>query len=76
MNDMYCYIIIDYYRNPKNKFEMKDSDAMHKDVNPLCGDEITIHLKLHKNIIKKATFTGSGCAISQASVSMLFEHIE
>ncbi|MEK6900451.1 MAG: SufS family cysteine desulfurase, partial [Nanoarchaeota archaeon] len=68
--------IIDHYKYPKNKGEMEGYTFKQKQVNPLCGDQITIYLRSEEGKISDATFTGSGCAISQASVSMLLERIK
>ncbi|MEK6863311.1 MAG: Fe-S cluster assembly sulfur transfer protein SufU [Nanoarchaeota archaeon] len=68
--------LIDHYKSPKNKGEMEKYTLKQKQVNPLCGDQITVYLKLENDKIIGATFTGSGCAISQASVSMLLEKIK
>ena len=70
---MYADIILDYYRNPRNYGTVKDMDATAKDYNPLCGDEIEISLKIENNRIADIKFSGHGCAISQASASMLTE---
>jgi len=72
--DIYREIILDYYRNPRNfgKLEKYDIDA--HDVNPLCGDEIEVQVKVGDGQkIEEIKFTGKGCAISQASASMLTE---
>ena len=74
--EMYKENIIDHYKNPRNKKELKDYSHKHREINPLCGDEITLYLKVDKNTISTATFIGKGCAISQASVSMLTEKIK
>ncbi len=73
---MYSEIILDYYRNPRNLGTIANSDASASDVNPLCGDEVKIFLKIENGKIKKAQFTGKGCAISQAAASMLCEYLE
>ena len=72
--DIYREIILDYYRNPRNfgKLEKYDIDA--HDVNPLCGDEIEVQVMVGDGQkIEEIKFTGKGCAISQASASMLTE---
>jgi len=72
--DIYREIILDYYRNPRNfgKLEKYDIDA--HDVNPLCGDEIEVQVRVGDGQkIEEIKFTGKGCAISQASASMLTE---
>jgi nitrogen fixation NifU-like protein len=73
--DIYREIILDHYRNPRNKGRISDADVSFHDSNPLCGDEIDIHLKVEDNIIKDIKFEGRGCAISQASASMLTEMV-
>ena len=71
--DIYREIILDHYRNPRNKGKLANADVSIHDSNPLCGDEIDIHLRVDKDMIKDIKFEGRGCAISQASASMLTE---
>ena len=73
--DIYREIILDYYRNPRNYGKIDSPDITIKDSNPLCGDEIEINVKFDGDKIKDVKFTGKGCAISQASASMLTEMI-
>lgn len=73
--DIYREIILDYYRNPRNYGKIDSPDITIRDSNPLCGDEIEIHVKFDGDKIKDVKFTGKGCAISQASASMLTEMI-
>ncbi len=70
---MYADVILDYYKNPRNFGVISKPDADARDVNPLCGDEIGIFLNINDNKISEIKFTGRGCAISQASASMLTE---
>lgn len=74
-DDIYREIILDHYRNPRNKGRISDADVSIHDSNPLCGDEIDIHLKVEGGMIKDIKFEGRGCAISQASASMLTEMV-
>ncbi len=74
-DDIYREIILDHYRNPRNKGRLTNPDVSIHDSNPLCGDEIDIHLKVEEDKIKEIKFEGRGCAISQASVSMLTEMV-
>jgi nitrogen fixation NifU-like protein len=74
-DDIYREIILDHYRNPRNKGRLTNPDVSIHDSNPLCGDEIDIHLKVEEDMIKEIKFEGRGCAISQASVSMLTEMV-
>jgi nitrogen fixation NifU-like protein len=68
--------ILDHYRNPRNYGEMPDADVRVKDSNPLCGDVVELYLKIRDGEIVDARFRGKGCAISQASASMLTERIK
>jgi nitrogen fixation protein NifU and related proteins len=74
-DDIYREIILDHYRNPRNKGKLPNADVSTHDSNPLCGDEIDIHLKVEQGKIKDIKFEGRGCAISQASASMLTEMV-
>jgi nitrogen fixation NifU-like protein len=74
-DDIYREIILDHYRNPRNKGKLPQADVSIHDSNPLCGDEIDIHLKVEQGKIKDIKFEGRGCAISQASASMLTEMV-
>lgn len=73
--DIYREIILDYYRNPRNYGKIQDPDIAQRDSNPLCGDELEMHLNIKENKVADVKFTGKGCAISQASASMLTELI-
>ncbi|NOJ27060.1 MAG: SUF system NifU family Fe-S cluster assembly protein [Nitrososphaera sp.] len=74
-DDIYREIILDHYRNPRNKGKIAGPDVSIHDSNPLCGDEIDIHMKIEGDKIKDIKFEGRGCAISQASASMLTEMV-
>jgi len=72
--DIYKEIILDYYRNPRNFGKLEGSQISSHDVNPLCGDEIEMQVRVGiDNDIQDIKFLGQGCAISQASASMLTE---
>lgn len=76
MDDFYRENILDHYRNPRNKVVLEESTHSHEEHNPLCGDEIRIQLYVNDdNVIEQVGFSGHGCAISQASASMLTEMI-
>lgn len=72
-SDMYKEIILDYYRNPRNRGTVDSPDAKSKDSNPLCGDVVEMQLKFKEGKVSDIKFNGDGCAISQASASMLTE---
>jgi len=73
--DIYREIILDYYRNPRNFGKLENPDIAMRDSNPLCGDELEMHINIKDNKVSDVKFTGKGCAISQASASMLTELI-
>ena len=75
-SDIYKDIILDYYRNPRNFGDLANADVRAKDSNPLCGDIIEMQLKINDGKIDDVRFKGRGCAISQASASMLTEVIK
>ncbi len=73
-DEMYKEIILDYYRNPRNKGILPHPDIVSHDVNTSCGDEITMHVLVKDGMIGNCRFSGKGCAISQAAASMLTEY--
>jgi nitrogen fixation NifU-like protein len=75
-SDIYKDIILDYYRNPRNFGDLQEPDVRAKDSNPLCGDIIEMQLKIGDGKIEDIRFKGKGCAISQASASMLTELVK
>jgi nitrogen fixation NifU-like protein len=77
MEDMYREVILDHYKNPRFKGELDPADISYQDDNPLCGDMIRIDLRVDdNNRVVECAFSGQGCAISQASASMLMEDIQ
>jgi nitrogen fixation protein NifU and related proteins len=74
MDDFYKEYILDHYRNPRNFGLLEAPDAAAEDLNPLCGDKICFQLRLDdQDRVAEVRFSGKGCAISQASASMLSE---
>ena len=73
--DMYREEILEHWQNPQNFGVINNADLVIEQVNPLCGDEVTFYFKIEGGKIKDAKFTGSGCAISIASASILSENI-
>ena len=77
MDDFYKEYILDHYRNPRNYGHLERVDATAEDLNPLCGDTIKIELALDgQGRVEDVRFSGKGCAISQASTSMLTESVK
>ncbi|MFN2613888.1 MAG: Fe-S cluster assembly sulfur transfer protein SufU [Actinomycetota bacterium] len=76
LDDLYREVILDHYRSPRNKHGLDHADIdVHRN-NPLCGDDITVHVAVKDGVIADAAFEGQGCSISQASASMLTERIK
>ncbi|MBI4789598.1 MAG: SUF system NifU family Fe-S cluster assembly protein [Chloroflexi bacterium] len=75
MDDLYRELILDHYQHPHNHGEIPSADISYEDSNPLCGDKIRIDIKLRDNVVEDVKFNGKGCAISQASASMLTDEL-
>jgi nitrogen fixation protein NifU and related proteins len=75
-DSIYREIILDHFRNPRNKGTLEPADYSYEDTNPLCGDEVRIDLRVVDGKVSEIGFTGRGCAVSQASASILTEMIE
>jgi nitrogen fixation NifU-like protein len=77
MDDFYKEYILDHYRNPRNFGHLEHPTAVAEDLNPLCGDKIAMELLVGDDgKISDVRFSGKGCAISQASASMLTESLK
>lgn len=76
LKDLYRDIIVDHNRHPRNFREMPDADRQADGFNPLCGDRLTVYVKLDGDRVSDVSFHGSGCAISVASASLLTESIK
>jgi nitrogen fixation NifU-like protein len=75
MDDFYRDYILEHYRRPHNFGILEAPDARYEGANPLCGDRITIMLGIRDGVVADVAFTGRGCAISQASASLLTDEI-
>ena len=73
MDSMYQQIILDHYKNPQHRGEISPFDAEVHHVNPTCGDEVTLRLRLADGQIAELGWVGEGCSISQASTSVMSE---
>ena len=76
LRDLYQETILDHYREPRNFGRMADANRKAEGYNPLCGDKVTLYLKVEDGVIRDAAFEGSGCAIATASASLLTESIK
>lgn len=73
MINLYNEILTQHNMHPSNKYELKDADFHQHGINPTCGDEITLSLKLDGDIIENTSFEGIGCAVSQASTDIMID---
>jgi nitrogen fixation protein NifU and related proteins len=76
VNDLYQEIILDHSKRPRNSHEMGDANRKAEGYNPLCGDKLKLYLRVENEIVQDASFTGSGCAISTASASLMTESLK
>ncbi len=76
LNDIYNDLIMEHSMNSYNKKKLAQCDFCEMGHNPNCGDEISLELKLNGNLIEDMAFTGHGCAISQASTSVMIDTLK
>jgi nitrogen fixation NifU-like protein len=76
MDDLYRDYILEHYRRPHNFGVIEDPTARYEGANPLCGDRITMMLVVRDGLVADVSFTGRGCAISQASASLLTDEVK
>jgi len=75
-DQMYREYILDHYKNPRNFGRLERADISHEENNPLCGDVIGMDFRVRDDVIEDVRFHGRGCAISQASASLLTERLK
>jgi nitrogen fixation NifU-like protein len=76
LDDLYREVILDHYAHPRNRGRLDPSDVSVEGANPLCGDELSLYVRLRDGRVEDARFEGRGCSISQASTSMMTEAIK
>lgn len=76
LQDLYQEVIFDHNRHPRNYRKLPDANHKLEGYNPLCGDKITLYLKVADGVIQDVAFEGSGCAISTASASLMTESVK
>lgn len=76
LKELYREVILDHNRSPRNFGEIEDADRVVNGVNPLCGDKMTLYIKLDGDRIDDVRFEGTGCAISIASSSLMTERVK
>ena len=76
LDDLYRDVVMDHYKQPRNRGTMDEADVVVEGANPLCGDEITLWLDVQEGVVQHVRFAGHGCSISQASASIMTEAIK
>ena len=76
LRELYQEVIFDHNRQPRNFHEMPEADHHADGHNPLCGDQLTVYLRINNDVIEDVSFVGHGCAISTASASLLTEAVK
>jgi nitrogen fixation protein NifU and related proteins len=76
LNDLYRDVILDHNRQPRNFGDLEPADASVEGFNPMCGDHLTLRLRLNQDTISDIRFEGQGCAISTASASLMTEAVK
>lgn len=71
LSSLYQQLILEHYRNPRNKGELEGTSVEIHMANPICGDEVRLQLRIQAGQIEEAKFVGQGCSISQAAISMM-----
>ena len=75
LEDLYREIILDHYKNPRNRGELPEPAISVEGHNPLCGDEITLYLDVADDVVRDVKVSGQGCSISQSSASMMTQAV-
>lgn len=76
LRDLYQETIFDHYKRPRNFHALSNANHHAEGFNPLCGDHMTLFLRVEDDVIRDVAFEGEGCAISMASASLMTEHIK
>jgi len=76
LSDLYQEVILDHNRRPRNFHTLRDASHSAEGYNPLCGDRLTLYLKVNGDTIEDVSFEGAGCAISKASASMMTDALK
>ena len=76
LSDLYQEVILDHNKSPRNFHKLAGANRTAEGYNPLCGDKVTVYVKLDGDVISEISFEGSGCAISKASASMMTDSLK
>jgi nitrogen fixation NifU-like protein len=76
LRDLYQEVIFDHYRNPRNRGALAGASHEAEGHNPLCGDNVKVHVRVEDGVVRDVSFEGDGCAISTASASLMTEALK
>jgi nitrogen fixation NifU-like protein len=76
LTDLYQQVILDHNRRPRNYGKLEDANRQAEGFNPICGDHLTLYLRLNGDVIDDLRFEGEGCAISKASASLMTDSLK
>ena len=76
LSELYQQVILDHNKKPRNFRKLEDANHSAEGVNPLCGDHLTVYLKVQNDAVAEISFEGSGCAISKAAASMMTQAVK
>jgi nitrogen fixation NifU-like protein len=76
LDELYQEVILDHCKSPRNFHALEGANRKGEGYNPICGDNYTVYLKMEGDVVKDATFQGSGCCISKASASLLTSSVK
>jgi nitrogen fixation protein NifU and related proteins len=76
LRELYQEVILDHYKRPRNCRKPQDANKHADGFNPLCGDKVSVFLRMEDGVVRDIAFQGSGCAISTASASMMTESLK
>lgn len=76
LRELYQQVILDHHKKPRNFRRPDDANRHAKGFNPLCGDKISVYMRIENGVVRDIAFQGSGCAISTASASMMTESLK
>lgn len=76
LRDLYQEVILDHHKKPRNFHKLQNANRQADGYNPLCGDKLSVYMRIEEGIVKEIGFIGTGCAISTASASMMTESLK
>ena len=76
LSELYQQVILDHNKKPRNYRVLEGANRSAEGHNPLCGDQLTVYLRVEENVVGEVSFVGSGCAISKASASMMTQAVK